>query len=159
NMGASSLTGGNILDLSGLTNFIYNASAGQIGLGISNRSVGSLNLANGSNFITVGTINLDTGSSSSSGTAGNLRFGPGTNVVNVGAINIGANRTAGTVNFVTSSGGLRLRGVAGGDSDRVTTVVLGNRNTGSSTGGTTTGTLSFNGHPVDAKIATMTMGQ
>ncbi|HSU57098.1 MAG TPA: hypothetical protein VLT36_23860, partial [Candidatus Dormibacteraeota bacterium] len=157
--GRSILNSGTILDLSGLSNFVFNASAGGILIGASNRCTAGMNLANGSNYITVGTIDLDTGSSSSSGPAENLKLGAGTNVINAGAINIGANRTAGTVNFVTTTGGLRLRGTAGGDSDRVTSVFLGLRNTGSSTGGTTTGTLAWNGHAVDAKIATLTMGQ
>ncbi len=159
NQGNAALNSGTILDLTGLTNFVYNNSAGLIGMGISNRCTASLSLANGSNYITAGTINLDTGSTSSSGTAGNLKFGAGTNVVNVGTITNGAGRTAGTVNFVTTTGGLRLRGTAGGDNDRVATVMLGNRNTGSSTGGTTTGTLAWNGHAIDAKIATLNMGQ
>jgi fibronectin-binding autotransporter adhesin len=156
--GNSSLNSGTVLDLSGLTNFIYNASAGVIGMGISNRSTANFILAAGSNYITVGTINQDTGSSSSSGTAGALRLGAGTNVINVGTVNVAAGRTAGSINFFAGTGGLRLRGVAGGDNDRVATVVLGNRNTGSTSAGQTTGTLNFNGHPVDAKISTTTLG-
>src|SRR5262245_18938838 len=112
----------------------------------------------GSNSITAATLNAGTGSTSSSGSS-TLRLGAGTNVINVGAINGAAGRENCTVSFLGSGSGLRLRGTAGGDADRVTTVLLGDRNTGSSTGGTNTGTLSFNGHPVDAKIGTMTLGQ
>ena len=157
--GSSALNSGTVLDLSGLTNFVYNASAGIIGIGISNRSTANLILAAGSNYVTVGTINQDTGSSSSSGTAGALRLGAGTNIINATTINVAAGRTAGSINFFTGTGGLRLRGVAGGDNDRVTTMLLGNRNTGATGGGTTTGTVSWNSHPVDAKIATLTLGQ
>src|SRR5258706_594124 len=79
NQGSAGLNSGTIFDLSGLSNFVYNASAGAVQMGVSNRSTANLTLAAASNSITAATINVDTGSSSSSGTAGALKFGAGTN--------------------------------------------------------------------------------
>lgn len=152
------LNGGSTLDLTGLTDFIYNAASGVIGIGSVNRSTATLNLASGSNYITAATINLNTGSSSSSGSGIALRLGAGTNRINVGTLNIAANRTSATAQFAGATGGLRLRGVGGTDSDRAN-MVLGLRNAGSSGGGTTTGTLALNGHRVDMMIGTLTLGQ
>src|SRR4029079_6253480 len=42
--------------------------------------------------------------------------------------------------------------------DRVT-MILGNHATATGTGSTAAGTLSFNGSPVDMKLATLTLGQ
>jgi len=158
NNGSASLLQGTTLDLTGLNNFIYNASAGVIATGIGNRSIATLNLASVSNYVTVGTMNLNTSSSSSSGNGTALRFGSGTNILNVGTFNLAAGRTSGTATFTDANGGLRLRGTGGTDNDRAT-IVIGLRNFGSSTGGTTTGTLALNGHPVDMKIGTFTVGQ
>src|SRR5205823_3570143 len=58
----------------------------------------------------------------------------------------------------TTTGGLRLRGTGGTDSDRAT-LVVGNRSTGNSSASSATSTISWNGHPVDAKIATLTIGE
>ena len=66
-------------------------------------------------------------------------------------------RNNSTLSFFGATGGLRLRGTGGTDNDRAN-IIFGNRNVGSS-GGTDTGTLSFNGHPVDVKLGTVTMGQ
>ncbi|TAK98314.1 MAG: hypothetical protein EPO07_12185 [Verrucomicrobia bacterium] len=154
---AGGLNSGTILNLSALTNFYYSASGGTLGIGAVNRSIATLNLAAGSNFITAATISLNTGSSSSSGNGVALRFGPGTNNINANTFNIGANRTSATAQFTDASGGLRLRGTGGTDADRCN-MTLGNRNAGSSTGGTTTGTLALNGHPVDMKFGTLTVG-
>jgi hypothetical protein len=147
-----------VLDASGLSNFVYSAAAGTVNIGAVNRSTASLVLGAVSNHITAATINLNTGSSSSTGSSQALRCGGGTNVVNANTINVGANRTSATVDFSTGTGGLRLRGTGGTDANRAN-MVLGLRNTGASAGGTTTGTLSFNGHPVDLRLGTVTVGQ
>ncbi len=149
---------GNTLDLSGLSNFVYSASSGTITMGNGNRSAANVNLAAVSNYVTATTWNANTGSSSSS-TTGTLTLGAGTNVINVSTFNVAGNRNNCTVQFPAgSSGGLRLRGAGGTDAD-LATMTVGNRNNSGGSGGTSTGTLSFNGFPVDMKLGTLTVGR
>ena len=145
------------LDLSGLTNFVYNNSGGTITMATGVRSTGNLKLAQ-TNVITVGTWNDNTASTSSSGT-GNLTLGAATNIINVGTFNIAEGRAASTVSFPASTTSpLRLRGSAGTDSSRAT-MKVGIRNNSGGTGGTTTGTVTLNGHAVDMKLGTLTIGR
>ena len=65
NNGSSSADTGTILDLSGLTNFIYSASAGTITLSTGARSAANMKFAAISNSITAGTNSLNTASGSS----------------------------------------------------------------------------------------------
>ena len=159
-IGNNGITGtdtGTILDLSGLSNFVFNASSGSITLGTGVRSTANFNLAAVSNNITVGTINANTGSDSSTG-SGTMTLGAGTNILNVGIFNIAAERGSCTVNFPPgAAGGLRLRGTAGADTSRAS-LTVGNRNQSGSSG-TTTGTLTWTGNQVDAKLSTLTVGE
>jgi autotransporter-associated beta strand protein len=143
------------LDLSGLTNFVYNAPASTITMGTGNRSAGDLTMAANSNYVTAATWNANI-ASSSSGVSATLNFGTGTNIINVNTFAIGGNRGNCTVNLPVAAG-LRLRGAGGTDSDRVN-MTLGNHNA-SGTGSTAAGTLNFNGATVDLKLGTLTMGQ
>lgn len=158
NNGSGGSDSGTILDLSGLSNFVFNASSGTITMGTGSRSSADFKLADGSNNITAGTFNANiaAGSSTSSGT---LTLGAGTNILNINTFTIAAERSSCTVNFPSGSttGGLKLRGAAGTDTSR-TAMTLGNR-TASGTSGTTTGTLTLTGHPVDAKLSTLTVGE
>jgi fibronectin-binding autotransporter adhesin len=86
-----------------------------------------------------------------------MKLGSRTNIINVGTLNLAAGRETGNLQFNTSTGGLRLRGTGGSDADRAN-MVVGDRNTGSSTAATTTGTISLTGHPVDIKFGTLTLG-
>jgi autotransporter-associated beta strand protein len=151
---------GNTLDLSGLSNFVYGASSGTISVGSGNRSAGNWLLAAVSNSISAGTVNLNSASSSSS-TSGTITLGSGTNQINAGTINVAAGntRSACTVQFPAASatGGLRVRGSGGTDADRAT-MTMGNRQA-SGSGGTTTANLNLNGHAVDFKLNTLTVGQ
>lgn len=156
NNGASSADTGTLLNLSGLSHFVYVGSPGTIALGSGNRSAGELRLAAITNFISAGTFNANTASSSSSAT-GTLTLGAGTNVLNVGTFNVAHQRNNCTVNFAGAEGGVRLRGAGGTDADRAT-MTLGNRSA-SGSGGTSTGTLALNGHPVDLRFGTLTVGQ
>lgn len=147
------------LDLSGLTNFVYNNSQGTIGIADTasglTRAGGNFVLASGSNFITATNINLGTSSAAQAGPVDHLTFGPGTNVVNVANFNIANNKNPATVTFAAPTGGLRIRGIGGTDSSRAT-ITIGNRNqTGT---GTTTGTFVANGNPLDIKAGTLTIG-
>ena len=145
------------LDLSGLNSFLYNNSGGTINVGGTggNRSAGSLSLAGGSNYITVGTLNLATGSGANAATS-SLKLGAGTNIINVGAFNIVNNKNSATLSFQAGTGGLRLRGVGGTDADRANFTVANRNQTGT---GVATGTLALDGHPVDILAATMIVGQ
>ncbi len=149
---------GNTLDLSGLTNFVYSANAGTINVGSGNRSSGNLTFAAGSNSVTAATVNLNSASSSSS-TSGTVNFGGGTNRINANTITIAAGntRSSSTIKFLGDTGGLRIRGLAGGDADRAT-MSIGNRQA-SGSGGGNTGTLNLLGHPADIKLNTLTVGQ
>lgn len=151
------------LDLSGLTNFIYTNTAGSITVagtatGSEARGSGLLNLAGGTNLITVGSINVALGTGNG-GLGGTINLGAGTNVINVGTINLAAGKiNNATIKFLGPTGGLRLRGVTGADSDRNVTMTLGNR--GNSGSGTPTGTLNFvGGYPVDVKANSVTLGR
>jgi len=158
NNGSSSADTGTILDLSGLTNFIYNASAGTITLATGARSGANMKLAAGSNNITAGTENLNVASGSSSA-SGTLTLGAGTNLMNVGSFNVAANRNACTVTFPAgSTGGLRMRGLAGTDAD-LAAITLGNHNNAGGSGSAATGTLALNGHPVDIRAGTLIVGR
>jgi autotransporter-associated beta strand protein len=148
-----------LLDLSALSNFVYNASSATLGVGnLGGRGVGNLNLAGVSNSITAGTLAFETAAASSSVTATTI-LGAGTNIINASTINLAAQRSSDTLKFPTgvTTAGLRLRGTGGTDADRAT-IVLGNRNAGGSSG-TANGTLSLNGNLVDMKIATLTLGE
>jgi autotransporter-associated beta strand protein len=144
-----------LLDLSGLTNFVYNAPTSTITMGTGNRSAGDFTLAANSNSITAATWNANIASSSSS-VSGVLNLGAGTNIINVNTFAISASRGSCTVNL-PSAAGLRLRGTGGTDSDRAN-VTVGNHNVGGS-GSQAVGSLNFNGATVDLKIGTLNLGQ
>ena len=75
-------------NLSGLSNFIYNAVTGTMLIGWNqNRSAGTLFVAAVSNNITAATISQGAGGSSNGGTC-DMNLGPGTNIINVGTHNV-----------------------------------------------------------------------
>ncbi|MDR3457620.1 MAG: autotransporter-associated beta strand repeat-containing protein [Verrucomicrobiae bacterium] len=165
NLGVSAGNSLATLDLTGLSFFNYNNSAGTMNIANAssgNRFGGLLRLAGVSNNITVGTISfLQTAASNGGNTSSGLQFGAGTNNINVSTFNIVEGKNSGTVKFITgapSTAGLRLRGVNGNadDSSRAA-MAIGIRNTTGT--GTTAGTLSLNGNPVDIKLSTLSMGQ
>lgn len=157
NNGTGGIDSGTVLDLSGLSNFVYNVPGGTLALGIGNRSTANLLMANGSNYITATSFNDNTTSSSSSG-SGNVTLGGGTNIFNLANFNIGAGRSGSTVSFPDVTGGIRVRGVGGTDSDRAE-MTIGNRNNGGGSGNNCIGSLSLDGHPVDIKLDVLTMGE
>ena len=161
NLGNGSTSSGSkspgVLDLSGLSNFVYSATGGTIGLGtFGSRSDGVLILAAITNSITASTININ--GATGTGSTPTFNLGAGTNVINVNTFNVGGGRSTTALQFATDTGGLRLRGTGGTDSDR-TTMVVGNRNTGGTSTLTTTGNVFFNNHPVDLEFSTLTLGQ
>jgi autotransporter-associated beta strand protein len=165
NAGSASQTENATLDLTGLSTFVCNASAGTMivaGSGADARGGGTLNLAGSSNNITIGTINFNTGSGNSSSVQSFIQLGSGTNILNVGTfIVVGTKASNGKFQYIggaPATAGLRLRGVNGNvdDNSRATITVGDRNNTGT---GNSTGTIDLNGHPVDAKIGTLTIGQ
>jgi fibronectin-binding autotransporter adhesin len=154
NNGASAADVQTLLDLSTLDYFIFDNTSGTINLSSGNRSAGDFRMAAVSNYVSASAINANT-ASSSSGASGTLTFGAGTNLININTFTAGVGRNSCTVN-IAGSGGLRLRGGGGTDADRVT-MLLGNHNV-TGTGSTASGNLSFNGHPVDMKLNTLTLG-
>jgi autotransporter-associated beta strand protein len=151
------------LDLSGLNTFIFfNTNSGSA-LNIAGfngseaRGSGLMTLAV-TNTITVSNINVAL-STGNGGIGGTLNLGTGTNVINTANINLGAGKiNTATVKFLGPTGGLRIRGFSGADSDRSVNITLGNRaNSGS---GTAAGTFNFiGGYPIDVKANSMTMGR
>jgi fibronectin-binding autotransporter adhesin len=149
------------LDLSGLTTFIFSATNGYVGIGDippganASRSSGNLTLAAGSNNMTAATLDMN----GATGTASQpiLNLGADTNIINVNTFNVGGGRSVTKVQFAGGTGGLKLRGTGGTDTNR-TTMVVGNRNTGGTGTFVTSGSVLLNGHPVDMKLATVTLG-
>lgn len=175
-----------VLDLSLLTNFVYNNTNGSIGictnggpLSSYTRISGTMTLASGSNYITAASLSLGT-STSAQGGAGLLTngvfgggvqnnngpvngvnpnvltLGPGINRINARTILI-ANQKYGFI-VANSGGGLRIRGTTGADSDANVDIIIGNRNV-SGGSGQTTGWLMLNGCPVDIKANSLVVGE
>jgi hypothetical protein len=154
---ASANSSGN-LNLSGLSTFIFSNTTTTISIADVNsftRAGGNLTLAGVSNRISAATINLATSAAAQAGPLSTLTLGAGTNIINARTINIANNKGSATVSFAAPTGGLRLRGVSGADTDRAT-ITIGNRNqTGT---GTTTGSFLALGSPLDIKAATLSLG-
>jgi hypothetical protein len=154
-------------DLSGLTNFVMNSPGGTISIAdtvlpqtsgtLNVRANGNLALANGSNSITVATINLATCNAPQAGAGSSLNFGGGTNIVNANTFNIANQKNSATVSFYGPNGGLRIRGTNGSDTSR-STITVGNRSVGGGTG-VTTGQMLLNGHPVNILANTLVVGE
>lgn len=166
NAGASSTSTLNAtLDMSGLSNFVYNASSSTwilAGNGSDARGGGVLNLAGQSNNITVNTISFNTGSGNNSGFHSLLQFGAGTNILNVGTFVVCQTKAQfATVQFLgtaPATAGVRIRGVNGNSDDTSrANITLGDRN--NTGGGNTDGEMLLNGHPVDIKADTLLVGQ
>ena len=162
------------LNLSGLTNFVYNNASGIISIegfvpanyasgSSGTRQGGSMVLAAVSNSITAAALNFGTSGVAqagpsgqiASGVASQLTLGPGTNIINASSINIAAQKN--TFTITNSGGGLRIRGVSGADSDTSVNITIGNKNVGGGSG-TIAGSLLLNGCPVDIKAGTLIVG-
>lgn len=146
------------LNLSGLTNFVYNNSAGTISVednpGSLTRLGGNLTLAAISNSITVSNLNLGTSTSAQAGPAGVLALGPGTNIFDVANFNLVNNKSTFTIS--NAGGGLTVRGVTGGTSRA--NITIGNRNVSGGTG-TTLGQMLLSGCPVNIFANTLVVGE
>ena len=144
------------LDLSGLTNFSFNAggSGGAISLGTGSSSAsGTLNLAGGSNNVTTTTLSI--GNNNTGGTEV-LNLGNGTNIINADTITMGFSKTVGTMQFLNNAGGgLKIADHTG--TGRTTLNVSGEGSSGA-TGAANNGFMLFNGGTVNILGSTLTLG-
>ncbi|HSY42856.1 MAG TPA: hypothetical protein VK811_03030, partial [Candidatus Acidoferrum sp.] len=76
-----------VANFGGLSNFVFNASAGTMNLGPANDSIVNITLAGASNSVTAGTIDYNINASSSSSTT-TFALGGGTNIINVGTFDL-----------------------------------------------------------------------
>jgi hypothetical protein len=148
-----------ILNLAGLSTFVYNNPTGTVSIadvaGSNTRLGGAMVLAGVSNIITATNMNFGTSTAAQAGPACFLGLGTGTNIFNVGTINV-ANQKC-TFSVTNAGGGLRIRGVSGANTDRAN-LIVGNRNVPGGSGNTT-GSMLLNGMYVDIKAGTLTVGE
>src|SRR5262249_19751146 len=149
-----------------LSFFVYSNSSGTInvgeGAGTPNRPGGVLNLAGVSNNITVSNINFEALSGGNSGNGGSrILLGAGTNVINVGTFNIVSRKNSGNVQFNSSTGGLRIRGVNGNvDDTSRANITIGDVNGKTGTSQPKGNLLLAGaGHPVDIKAGPVLIGR
>ena len=155
------------LDLSGLTNFVINSPGGTLSVAdttlpqtsgsLNVRANGNLALANGSNSVTVSTINLGTCNAPQAGALSTLTLGGGTNIINANTINVANQKNSVNVVFSGTTGGVRIRGTGGTNGSR-STITIGNRSVGGGTG-VSTGQMLLNGHAVDIMASLLTVGE
>lgn len=152
---------GTILDLSGLSSFVFNNSGGNLQISSGARSGADMKFASASNYVRAAGVKLNDASSSGTTSTGTVNLGAGTNVFNVGSLFMTAsNRNTGTLQFLGGTGGLRVRGLTGADADPCPVYQVGYRAGFNSTGGgSSAGTNNFFGHPVDMLVNQLTVGR
>ena len=151
------------LDLSGLAGF--NATVANFNIGYGASSIGTVSLANTSNVITASTFSVGNANGNTAQGTGTLHLGAGTNTLNAASIYVGAssgtniNGSNGTLDFLTGTGTLTIRGQTGGTS-RANLTIGSQRagGSGSNTAGNATGTVDFGTHTVDALINNLLLG-
>lgn len=161
-LGGTSATSRMQLDMTGLTNFVFNNPTQTfIVSGRSNTGAGSgtLFLAQGSNAITTSSFSVGSVANGAGGAflnLGTVRLGK-SNSINANTINIGtASRTGGTLSFQNGIGDatLVLRGVDG--ASPVANWNIGINGTGNAN---TSGTVDLSGGTLDAKVTNLTIGE
>ncbi len=154
------------LDMSNLTNFTYSGVTatgivGEFRVGGGNGRA-TVSLANTANTITAASIRIGDSTATSNGdNNGNqgprstLHLGSGTNVLAANSFIIGSGKSGGALDFLTSSGTLRITGAAGGTSTANITI-------GSATSGTGTNDesqLLLGGHDVTVLAGNVIIGR
>lgn len=156
-LSVQSTSGTATLDLSPLTNFVFNAGGGSSGAvtlstGSSSAS-GKINLAAASNNITAGTLSLGNNNNGGSGT---MNLGNGTNVINADTISLGIDKTTGTMQFLNSAGGgLKIANHTG--TGRANINLSGQSGSGS-TSANINGSMLFNGGTVNILANNLIVG-
>lgn len=155
-LAVQSTSGTATLDLSTLTNFLFNAggAGGPVNLSTGSSSAsGKVNLAAVSNNITATTLSL--GNNNTGGT-GTLNLGNGTNIINADTISMGINKTTGTMQFLNDAGGgLKIADHTGAGRANIN---LSGVSSSGSTSATNTGIMSFNGGTVNILAGTLAVG-
>lgn len=155
-MSVQSTSGTATLDLSTLSNFVFNAggSGNTISLSTGSSSAsGSINLAAGSNNITATTISLGNNNTGGSGT---MNLGNGTNIINADTISIGIDKTTGTMQFLNNAGGgLKIANHTG--TGRANINLSGQSGSGS-TSAKINGSMLFNSGTVNILAGTLIVG-
>jgi fibronectin-binding autotransporter adhesin len=147
-----------LLDLSGLTNFVFNFGATSPGnLQIANAQApggGSqtMNLAAVSNNITAASLNL--GDNNTRGVV-TFNLGNGTNILNADTINLGVSKTQSTMQFIGNAGGGLA--IANHTGTGRATINMGTEASTGSTGSVSTGNMFFDGGTVNILAGTLTM--
>jgi hypothetical protein len=151
---STSTAGTSLLDLSGLSTFVFNVpgGTGSINLGTTAGGRGQLNLASVSNNLSATTLNLGNNNTSGLGT---LNLGNGTNIINVDTINMGESKTTGTMQFLNNAGGGVT--IANHTGTGRTTINLATEGSSGSTSTDSTGKMLFNGGTVNILAGTVTM--
>jgi autotransporter-associated beta strand protein len=150
------------VDLTGLSNFTYNATGGEFRVGGGNVA-GTLLLANTSNMIVAAQVRVGDssiqppgGAGNNNGGPGNLMLGLGTNVINTNTIIIGATKSQGIVGFQDAAqGSITIAGQAGGTS--TVNITIGNASSGTSTGNLSQ--LNLAGHTANIEAGTVIIGR
>jgi fibronectin-binding autotransporter adhesin len=151
------------LDLTGLNNFSYTATgAGELRVGYGGNITGILRLANTTvsavaptNTITAAAIQVGNSNNQNNGGASTLSLGGGSNVLNAATINLGGGKSAGTMNFLGSSGSVTIAGTTGGSSTANITVGAA----GSATASGNFSNMLFAGHQANINAGTLVIGQ
>ena len=156
------------MDMSGLSNFVYNTGAtgtGNFYVGFGTRPGATLRLANTSNSITTPTIEIGdsgqtprfhrAGANNSGGGTSTLALGAGTNVINVNNINVGFTKGTGIINFQDPvNGSVVIAGQAGGTSKA--NITIGRQSSGSGT--TNVSQMNLAGHMATVQAGNMIIG-
>jgi fibronectin-binding autotransporter adhesin len=152
---ASSSSGIAILDLSSLSNFVFNSggAGGPVNIGNSGGGGGSMNLAAISNNITSTTYEVADNNTACLGTN---NLGNGTNIINANTINIGIDKATGVMQFINNAGGGLT--IASATGTGRATITLGGTASSGGTGTSDNGSMLFNGGTVNILAGTMTLG-
>jgi autotransporter-associated beta strand protein len=144
------------LDMSGLSNFIYNNSAGTFRVGDTTNSSSAGAATSTLILADTSTITAQTFTMNSPAAAEQIvRLGSGLNVINADTIQIGAvsNRSPGSMVFHEATGSLSIRGTDG-QAPANMTVAYGN----GTTAVVNNSSVDFTGHSVDLLFGTLQIG-
>ena len=149
------------VDMSGLSNFTYNAgiSAGELRVGGGN-SRGILILANTSNTITAAIVHVSNSavaaaSGNNNGGTSRLGLGLGSNIIRTNVLNVGGGKSPGIFDFQGETGTLTLTGQEGGTS--TVNITIGSAS--SATGSNTVTQFLLAGHTTNIQAGTMIIGR
>lgn len=152
-----------VVNLNGLSNFVYNSSANTFRVGYkpgatnssSNAASSTVTLA-ANNTITASTLALGDQTANNRGGTSTLRLGAA-NTLNVANISIGfSNRSNATLNFNAASSAVTIRNTDG--SSAVSTWNIGSINNPSSANVTFTDAVDLSNGTIDALVTSMTIG-